>query len=428
MRRLADEQIGLAHLRYSVTMRSLTNRGMAMFRVAVANNRLVAHEALLGNLRRMRWLVLAVIPLNLLFVAVFWWMVGGGDVRQVAWRQASGWTHLLMAGWLALCGLAAHHFVKRPAGSHGGQVLQVVAPLSVMLFTVALAAVDQRVTSSISPYLLGSAFVSIALLMRPWVALLVHVLAFAAFWGGMDLMQPDPVQLLINRLNGLSAMVLGIVLSSLLWRKNTNYLLLQRELESRNQTLLQQREDLVWLAKHDGLTGLLNRIEFLRLAEAELLRAQRHGTDTSAIMVDLDFFKAINDKYGHPAGDRVLKHTAEWLLGGVRATDAVARVGGEEFIVLLPQTAQPAALAVAEKLLRTLQQSPVPLRGDLAIPITASLGVGTLPAGHEGSVAALYAAADHALYEAKHLGRNRVEKTEPDGSLTPSDFQRMRRN
>lgn len=409
-------------------MSGLTRQVKAMFKVGCANNQLVAQDALWGNMRRIRWLVMAVIPLNLIFAAIFWWFADPGGNPQRAWAQASGWTHLAMALWLGLCGMVAHRAVTRPSGATGGRVLQVAAPLSALLFTVALTTIDQWVTPNISPYLLGSAFVSLAILMRPVVAITTHLLAYAAFYVCLALTQHDLVHLLSNRLNGFSAMVLGIVLSCLLWQKNTRYLLLQRELENRNIALVQQREELVWLAKHDGLTGLLNRGEFLQLAEAELLRAQRQGTETSAIMVDLDFFKAINDKYGHPAGDKVLKHTAAWLLGGVRATDVVARVGGEEFIVLLPQTTQPAAIILAEKMLRVLQQSTVRLGRDLEIGITASMGVGTLPAGHEGSVAALYAAADHALYEAKKLGRNRVEMTVPDGSLTPSDFQRMRRN
>jgi len=118
---------------------------------------------------------------------------------------------------------------------------------------------------------------------------------------------------------------------------------------------------------------------------------------------------------------------AACLLGAVRVTDVVARIGGEEFVVLLPQTRLDAAVQLAEKLLRTLQQSPAQVARGVSIGFTASLGVGSLPAGHSSTVAALYAAADHALYEAKRLGRNRVEKTEPDGNLTPSDFQRMRR-
>ena len=162
---------------------------------------------------------------------------------------------------------------------------------------------------------------------------------------------------------------------------------------------MQQQEELVWLAKRDALTGLFNRGEFLRIADLELKRAQRHGTDTSAIMVDLDLFKNINDSYGHPAGDSVLKHTAACLLGGVRNIDVVARVGGEEFVVLLPQTSQGAALTLAEKLLRLLQQSPARITSDLQVVVTASFGVGTLPAGQEGTVESLYSAASAAAFQ-----------------------------
>ena len=106
--------------------------------------------------------------------------------------------------------------------------------------------------------------------------------------------QQDPAQLSTNRFNGFSAVVLGIVSSLLLWHKNTVVVLRHRELQRRNAALVPQREELMWLAKRDALTGLVNRGEFLRLAEAELLRAQRHGTDTSAIMVDLDYPRSRN--------------------------------------------------------------------------------------------------------------------------------------
>ena len=153
------------------------------------------------------------------------------------------------------------------------------------------------------------------------------------------------------------------------------------------------------------MTGLFNRGEFMRLAESELLRTRRHGGNTSIIVVDLDYFKAINDRHGHPAGDKVLIHVANGLREGVRNTDLVARIGGEEFVVLLPQTDI-----------------------DLQLSATASFGVACMPGGHTGTVAALYAAADNALYDAKRAGRDRVARTEPDATLTPSDFQRMRRS
>jgi diguanylate cyclase (GGDEF)-like protein len=408
-------------------MTQLIDRAAAWLGTNNANGRLVADEALAGNLRRLRWLLPLIMVLNIVSVVVFWWDGGNVASPQRAWKNAIGWTHLCMAVWMLVSGLVAYWLSQRPAPGRTGRWLQFAVPMSLILFTVVFTVIDQQITPNISPFLVGCAFVGLLLLTRPAVTLVLFVAGYAFFYAGLGLTQHDPVQLLSNRASGVFAAVLGLVLGLVLWQKNTVYVLLQRELKSRNLALLQQQEELVWLAKRDALTGLFNRGEFLRLAEAELLRAQRHRTDTSAIMVDMDYFKNINDVYGHPAGDSALKHAATCLLAGVRATDVVARVGGEEFMVLLPQTSSDSAVMLAQKLLRGLQQSPARISSELELAITASFGVGTLPAGQSGSVAWLYAASDHALYEAKRLGRNRVEKTEPDASLTASDFQRMRR-
>lgn len=395
---------------------------------AVTRSQAVADEAIMGNIRRLRWLVLAVTPLNLIHVAVFWWIVGGTTPEQTYWKNAIGWTHLAMFAWLLMVGAMAAVLARRQRPNLPAKALHLLVPLSALLFTAVVASIDQLVTPNISPFLLGCVFVSLLFQLRPSETIILYGAGYALFFLVMGLTQADPQHLLTNRLNGLTATVLGAVLSVVLWHKNARYIVLQRELGQRNAELLLQQEELVWLAKRDALTGLFNRGEFLRLAELELQRAQRHASDTSAIMLDLDHFKQVNDVYGHPAGDAVLRHVGTSLLAGVRVTDVVARIGGEEFVVLLPQTSLDAAVALAEKLLRQLQQSPARISGELQIPMTASFGVGSLPAGHAGSVAALYAAADHALYQAKHLGRNRVEKMQPDGSLTPSDFQRMRRH
>ena len=408
-------------------MKSLTLHAKTWLLSIAAADPSVADAAIMGNLRRLRWLLLVVIVLNLVLVGVFWFAVDGETPRLLAWKNAIGWTNACMAGWSLVLWSAARRLSLQTTPGWAAKLLQIVTPLSLMLFSTTLTVVDQPVTPNISPFLLGNVFVGLLLLMRPPLAVGIFVFVYVLFYIGVGATQEDPQQLLSNRLNGLVAVAMGGILSMVLWHKNMVYALLQRELETRNTALLQQQEELVWLAKRDALTGLFNRGEFLRIAELELKRAQRHGTDTSAIMLDLDLFKNINDTYGHPAGDSVLKHTASCLLGGVRNIDLVARVGGEEFMVLLPQTSQGDAVALAEKLLRVLRQSPAQITSELKIAVTASLGVGSFLAGQQGTVASLYAAADHALYEAKRLGRDRVEKTEPDGSLTPSDFQRMRR-
>lgn len=396
-------------------------------RAMAADDALVEQEVALGNMRRLRWLIPVFVVLNLLLLAAF--LPGSSAMSQVQhdwWRAVTrvyvGTTVLLLVAWLL-----TWRVVRRPQVDRAVRLMQFLAPLGLLVFTIVISSLDQWITTGITPYLLGCLSVSLLFLLPPAAATWLFATAYALFFVGLGLTQPDPALLLSNRGNGIGVTLLGLVLSLVLWRRNTQYLLLQRELTARNAALEQQQDELVWLATRDALTGLYNRREFMRLADHELKRAQRHGDLTSAIVLDLDHFKAVNDQYGHPAGDKALVHVAQCLIGGVRGTDLIARIGGEEFIVLLPRTDIDAAVGLAHKLRQLLHQAPAPIHSTLQIPITASFGVGCLPAGGDGTFASLYAAADKALYDAKRLGRDRVERVEPDASMTPSDFQRMRR-
>jgi len=387
----------------------------------------VAQEVTLGNMRRLQWLLPILLVLMLVLLAAFALQPVQGTEAMQSWRQALLWVYLVVVVWLVFLSMAVWRVARQTEVSGAGRFLQIVAALGLLLATSVLAALDQWITPNISPYIVGCMSVSLLLLLPPTTSAWLFAIAYAVFFVGLGQTQSDPTMLLSNRANGFAATVLGFVLSFAQWRSNARYLLLQRELTARNTRLEKQQDDLVWLATRDALTGLYNRREFMRLAELELQRAQRQGGFTSAIVIDLDHFKAINDTHGHPAGDKVLAHVAQCLLGGVRNTDLVARIGGEEFMVLLPQTDIDAAAGLGQKLRGLLRESPPAIGKDRKIPVTASFGIGALPGGNLGSLESLYAAADKALYDAKRLGRDRVERVEPDASLTPSDFQRMRR-
>lgn len=415
-------------LRYSVPMINLRDRYARWRSAMAAADAQVEQEVALVNMRRLRWLIPMFLALNLLLMAFFLLGPAASEtpVQQTWWNGAMR-VYAGTTAWLVLVLLVTSRVVRRTRVDRAVRVLQVVAPSSLLLFTIALTSLDQLITPNISPYLLGCMSVSLLFLLPPAFTVWLFGTGYVLFYVGMGLTQSDPALLLSNRANGFGAALLGLVLSLVLWRRNAQYLLLQRELTARNATLEKQQDELLWLATRDALTGLYNRREFMQLSAQELLRAQRHGGFTSAIVIDLDYFKIINDRYGHPAGDKVLGHVAQCLLGGVRATDLVARIGGEEFMVLLPRTDIDAAVGLANKLRHLLNQAPAPVGKDLQVPITASFGVGCMPASSEGTMAALYAAADKALYDAKRLGRDRVERVEPDATLTASDFQRMRR-
>jgi diguanylate cyclase (GGDEF)-like protein len=160
------------------------------------------------------------------------------------------------------------------------------------------------------------------------------------------------------------------------------------------------------LAMVDGLTGISNRRHFLENAGAEWSRYQRYNRPLSLLMIDIDHFKSINDRFGHDAGDKALTHVAALCCEDNRASDVAARLGGEEFGLLLPETELDLAFLVAERLRLKVESAPLQVDG-LTIPLTVSIGVATaLPA--MGHFQALMKTADAALYEAKRSGRNCV--------------------
>ncbi len=164
----------------------------------------------------------------------------------------------------------------------------------------------------------------------------------------------------------------------------------------------------------DGLTGLKNRRFFdERLAE-EFRRAQRYSDPVSLIMIDLDHFKLVNDRFGHQTGDLVLREAAEKIRASIRDPDICARYGGEEFAVILPKTHLAGALAVAERIWREMGQKVYEPRahppGEGAVPlrVTASIGLAFFPAKDITSAELLVKFADDALYQAKKSGRNTI--------------------
>lgn len=165
------------------------------------------------------------------------------------------------------------------------------------------------------------------------------------------------------------------------------------------------------LATHDPLTGLLNRREFNRILAEETGRATRFGRQFSLVMLDLDHFKSVNDRYGHPGGDLVLVETASRILKTLRQVDRAARIGGEEMAVLLVELSHVEALEVAQRIAEAIRGRPIVLEDGQQLVVTTSVGVATLPENGK-TPEALIAGADKALYRAKGNGRNRVESAE----------------
>jgi diguanylate cyclase (GGDEF)-like protein len=165
------------------------------------------------------------------------------------------------------------------------------------------------------------------------------------------------------------------------------------------------RRELEMLANRDGLTGLINRRHFMLIAETELRRAQRYNRPTAVALGDLDYFKHLNDTYGHSAGDAVLRSFAALLADSVRQSDLVCRYGGEEFALLFPESSVEQARLLVERFRQRFAEHDIELPDGLLVRVTLSIGLAD--ASHSPIESALQRA-DYALYEAKRQGRNRV--------------------
>ena len=214
--------------------------------------------------------------------------------------------------------------------------------------------------------------------------------------------------------------LLAVVITGLLWRRRVEMLhrrtkqlelAVQRrteDLEREKTELLRAREQMRHYAEHDELTGLWNHRIIVDRLRSEVDRSSREGTPLTIILADLDHFKAINDTYGHPSGDLVLRRIGSVFQRSVRTYDWVGRYGGEEFLLILPGTSFAHARARADELRKAVQAMRI-LDGDKPLQVTVSLGVAS---GFPSNYESLIRAADAALYRAKDGGRNCVMATE----------------
>ena len=174
--------------------------------------------------------------------------------------------------------------------------------------------------------------------------------------------------------------------------------------------LSEQMDKLKKLSITDDLTGLLNRRYLLDRMEEELSRSQRYNRQMSVLMLDLDHFKQFNDSFGHPTGDRILEGVAVTIMNSIRTIDIAARYGGDEFVVVLPETDTSMALLIAERIRSSIAETPLSVTRDNAptVRLTASIGIACCPQ-HGATVESLLKCVDEALYQAKDRGKNRTE-------------------
>jgi diguanylate cyclase (GGDEF)-like protein len=368
----------------------------------------VVDEANATNLDRTRLLSPLVAGINGVLALVFLVLALQSPPNDPTyrWKLALLLVHTGMG--LAMLGCAwAARVLRHGHRTLAGRWLGLFTVAVAMAFSIAAVAIDQWVTPNITPFLVSCMVVSLVLYMRPVSSALLYLATYSALHVALGWTQLNPALLLSNRLSAFAACGAGWALSALLWRKFTVITLQQEQLDKAQAELQQKQRELERLTRQDGLTGLFNRNTFVELSRSELQRAQRQGSSTTILLLDLDHFKRINDTWGHPAGDAVLRHVATLASTTVRSTDLVGRLGGEEFIVLLPNTSAEAGRKLAEKLRQRLETSVITWE-TTRITVTASMGLSSTTVAENRGFDHLYNEADKALYLAKQRGRNQV--------------------
>lgn len=371
-----------------------------------SNEDFIYRQVTLTNLKRIFYISLVAVPVSIAHVIIFGIDLPTSEAVEYSWRIGIIASHGLLATIMAILGGLAYFFSKKSEVGKFFKLLEYTAIITFFTFGVVIVVLDQLVTASITPFMVACIFIGVLFLIRPFLAVMVYIIGYVGFYIALGLTQVDQAILLSNRVNGITVGSIGLLLSIVLWNVNKSNILQKRLIDQQQAELMEKNKELEYLAFYDQLTGVFNRRKFEDLINKEM---KENMVNTSCIiLVDVDSFKEINDKHGHPFGDMVLRDVAALLRDSIRRTDSVSRWGGDEFMILLPDTSIKDGAALAEKIRSRLARKEFLLQGT-RVELTASFGIVSLDGNDDNNLEIAYRMADQALYRAKENGSNRVE-------------------
>ncbi|MGI6678335.1 MAG: GGDEF domain-containing protein [Dehalobacterium sp.] len=365
-------------------------------------NNSVLGECALINIRRLYYLSIIAIPLRILNIYLFASSMESYDTPILKmWSQGIIASHSILLVFMVGFFLTTHKLKNRTDPNKTMYIIQYVAVIVIMASGTAIVSIDQLVTTNITPFLLICVICGLVFLIRPLISIIIYITSYVAYYYLIGLTIMNPQMLLSNRVNGITAVGLGLLLSIILWHYNYTNITQKRRIEM-------QKKQLERMAYYDSLTELPNRRLLNKLIKQEFSSIERHNHESVIIILDIDDFKNINDTYGHLSGDIVLKQLADILQNSVRESDTVSRFGGEEFIILMPNTTLAGGFAFAERLRKLIMEKSFSIGSD-TLRITCSFGVSLLCETQGHNLEEYYSFADQALYWAKQHGKNRTE-------------------
>ncbi len=376
---------------------------MSVLRSAKEANSSVAAELTQINLKRLFYASICCIILNAVAIT----MLLSLPIGNALWQTRQIWINIVMMLFVLVLMLPARIAYKKNIFKAFAKAVPYIGFIGLTAFSLASTANDHLISSSIITYIMVCLLSGALFLIRPLHSILLYAVSYAALVIiNSYSSEPDAIRV-ANPINALTMTALSAFLSVMLWHNNRTNVLQSYQIRTQQKLLEKDNVYLHKMAYYDPLTALPNRRYLNDILQKEIALMMRKNYESCLIMLDIDYFKFVNDCHGHPVGDKLLVQISTLLSQNIRKYDTICRLGGEEFLILLPQTDLDEALAVAHKLLNVISSQPFVIN-DKTVSITTSIGVSRLNKDADASLIEQYTHVDTALYKAKCDGRNCV--------------------
>ena len=369
-------------------------------------DRQIIDEIFLININRVFYLSIVSIIIRLFSIVTFLNKVPTEYNNDNIWRAGLVLTHSIYLVLLIVLAILSYKQRNDTQVSMMTIGTQYIAIMLFLLIGVVITSIDQLVTPSTTPFTIACIAIGAIFIIKPLHSLLMFLIAYIMFYFAMGIVLTDLSILLSNRVNGLTSVSLGFFLSFILWKSNVTNLQLKECILLQQKELEDKNKELQHIATYDSLTELVNRRCFEEQVSNVMLSIERHGGEACLLLIDVDDFKTINDKYGHPIGDKVLQRLASIMKSQLRRIDIVSRIGGDEFAIILVNTDIKAAKLVGEKLKNSIEKDTL-IIDEQEINMTVCIGITSID-NKTDSYEEAYKYADKALYMAKTMGKNQV--------------------
>lgn len=364
----------------------------------------VIHDIEMINLKRMKLLLIILLIIELLFI-VFNDIPNIINVEtNILWRDKRFFIVHILLLLVSFCGIIyIKYLIKNDKGQFKKAYSFVVPALTaiILILISIINGLDQINSGNITSVFIANILVcSATLMIRFPIDLAIYSISFLTYIAGLFSFQKNVTIIYSNIINGIIFFIAVIIISRIIYNTQFNQM-------SKNIILEEVNAKLNYISNHDPLTGLANRRSFETQLKQKLEIMNHNKKSSSLILIDIDHFKSINDKYGHPIGDIVLKEISDILLKSIKNSDLATRWGGEEFLILLFETPVDVAYELANKIRIEVEKKTI-LIDNFKINITVSIGIAQLKSYLLNNFNSSYTLADNALYRAKNNGRNQV--------------------